>query len=442
MPERERIIQQFPFPSAVRRDTAVPIYASNTERIEPHIKYNLSEGGHMYGGPEYLYSNLDRIRARGRERRALESYTAETTEQAEDFLYKWYGLDKKNAHIVMGNRGSYGILMDTFFNVVKAPSQGTVRILDVGVDFPAAYKASQRYDVGPPSGNESPKFPQKMPFYSISLDINATMVQSIDEANRTVHRFGRNRMEGFVVIISIPNSPKGENLKPEYEHKIEDLAYLTATAGYLLIIDEAFKPIKSPQDSLARLVTQYPNIIVTGSASKIIGIPGAGVGWGIMSSELKESWEGTRIEMDMRAPETQVALALLDPDHEEDLRRHIIDVTSKIEDVKQYFVEKLQEGGIEIAPTSNDIPIFLAKGRDENFCSMLNRRGVRVASGSAFAHTHVSPRSIGLGNPAGYEKITGQYARVTVPATKEDVNKLLPLFIFPDNQDLKAFGLV
>ncbi len=440
--EREELLRgKYPFPSAVRRETAVPIYTSNKENLPSHIIHRLHQGHQVFGGPAYYEESIDRVRGGGRERAALQSYETITTDAAEDFIHDWYGLDRSEAHLVMGNRGSYGILMDTFFNVVKAPSQGIVRVLDIGMDFPAAYKASQRYDTLPPPGNESPKLPKKIPYYSVVTEVESTLDKTVEEAIKTVDSFGKRSMEGFVVILSDPNSPKGDSIKDEKQ--LEELIALCAKYGYLFIGDEAFKAILKPEDSMAKLIKKYPNMLVTGSLSKVIGFPGAGVGWGLMSPELADSWEGTRMEMDMRAPETQVAFAVLNPEYKTQFMDHIKYVTGETERINNYFIPRLEAGGLTVFKSDSKVPIFFVKGRGEYFCDMLEDRGVKVARGSGFKNTFRSPRR---DSPFDLyradmerEDLTDQYARVTTPGSIEQAEELIPIFTQPIQHPVVAF---
>lgn len=423
-----------PFPSAIREKTEVPIYTSTKEQLPPNIGYPLSRGVQPFGPPSYVDEILDDIRRKKIDLKALGEYEGANTTPAEDFIRNWYGLNRKSARVALGNQGSYGLIMDVLFKLVKAPTQGPVRILDVGMDFPAAYKASQRYDTDAPPGNESPELPQKMPFYSVATDIDYTFDQAIEAACKNVDYFKRRGFKGFVVILSEPNSPKGA--KSQNKNGIRELANLTNRAGYPLIIDEAFKPVLSPADSwAAELTLKYNNILVIGSASKIIGLPGSGISWLLHSEELP--FEGTQTEYEMRWA-GYLANAIFNRIHKNDLLNHVEDVTKRIEEIKEPFVQGLKSAGLQVFETDSKIPIFFVDGLHDGFCTALEegsgieaRDGVRVARGSAFSPTYrpkPSPRYEIPNRATNFDVVTDRFARVTIPKTKKDVEKLIPLF--------------
>lgn len=425
MTEDERTRREdYPFPSAVRQNTAVKIYANPQEVLAPHIKFDLSQGVQPFGPPPFLKEVLKEMRKDDRDIDAISGYGRVDLSGALEFQYEWHGVTPATSHISFVNQGSYGALMDIFFNLAKSPSQGNVRVIG-SLDFPAAYKATQRYDVDAPEDSESPKLPKKMPFYRVPMSINSSQDDILDSALELVDNFGKSGRDGFIVANTIPSSPKGAT--PLDSFKTLRLARRAAKYGYLFVHDQVFKGVRTPSESFAYLTAELPNTMVVDSGSKIAGMPGARLGTVIMSNELKDSFEGMRTEYEFDGLMALFAQRFYNPGRLVQHRDFINEIVERTEEIKEPLVEGLRDEGIKVFDTDNKVPIFFVRGVSDDFCDLLYDQGIKVAPGSGFNSTFAGITT----DRRSYnrELITNKYARVTIPPRLEDVPELIEKFV-------------
>lgn len=402
----------FPFPHVVRRETRIRMYAE--PKAEFHgIRYNLEAGAAPFGPPPEIEQILDDIRQSKRDIQGLSEYGGVSIQPAIEFVKARFATD---SHVAFTVPGGYRALEQIFGSLIKAPNQGTVRVFDIGMDFPGPYKFARRY------ATESHSRPH-MPYYTVPAEVGATLNQNLEQA---IDMLQHMRLRDFVVVLTNPSSPKGDVADP---FLIDRLAYITARRGDLLIIDEVFADALEDKKSSIPITEDYPGIIVIRSLSKEIGFPGARIGYMVMSKELKESYEGILMEYDLDAHAILIATGIFDLNKPHILFNHLQNVREQTAHIKEPFVEGLRASEIYVFQTDNRVPIFFIDGGWDGFCDALASRGVRVARGGGFANTYVSQSTHrGIRAATISEALTNKYARVTIPKNREDVPKLIAIF--------------
>jgi histidinol-phosphate/aromatic aminotransferase/cobyric acid decarboxylase-like protein len=80
---------------------------------------------------------------------------------------------------------------------------------------------------------------------------------------------------GDLVFLGNPNNPTGEALP---RNKVLELAEEVRLAGGALAVDEAFIDF-CPEESVREIAARTPGLVVVGSLTKALGIPGARLGY-------------------------------------------------------------------------------------------------------------------------------------------------------------------
>ena len=119
-------------------------------------------------------------------------------------------------------------------------------------------------------------------------------------------------LEGKNVWLCNPNNPTGDVLK---RNKMMELLEKAEKAGARLIVDEAFIEY-SPENSVADLVKAHPGLVILGSLTKILAIPGIRLGYMAASPNVIEALAGDLLPWRLNSLADAVAAAL--PGHEAD----------------------------------------------------------------------------------------------------------------------------
>jgi histidinol-phosphate aminotransferase len=126
-----------------------------------------------------------------------------------------------------------------------------------------------------------------IPWYRWSTLANKSVPVPVPLKNDMGHDLGglaaRVNDRTKVVIISNPHNPTGQYL-PEEELRA---FHARLPENVLLIVDQAYYEYQTRQeDVLLRLVTQVPNLMLTRTFSKIHGLAGLRVGYGIANADV------------------------------------------------------------------------------------------------------------------------------------------------------------
>ena len=119
-------------------------------------------------------------------------------------------------------------------------------------------------------------------------------------------------LEGKNVWLCNPNNPTGDVLK---RNKMMELLEKAEKAGARLIVDEAFIEY-CPENSVADLVMAHPGLVILGSLTKILAIPGIRLGYMAASPNVIEALAGDLLPWRLNSLADAVAAAL--PGHEAD----------------------------------------------------------------------------------------------------------------------------
>ncbi|MGB9797048.1 MAG: histidinol-phosphate transaminase [bacterium] len=212
----------------------------------------------------------------------------------------------------------------------------------------------------------------KVPLKEFQYDVDA-IIGAINEKTK-------------VIFIANPNNPTGTFLPTQALEKL-----LEAAEGKLVVLDEAYYEfVDDPAfpNSLSFL-REGRDVIVLRTFSKVYGLAGLRIGYGVAKEETIQALEHTREPFNVNYLAQIAAAAALDD--EEHLRR----TRETIWEGKNNLYERFKEMGLFYIPTQANF-IFLDVGRDsrEVFQALL-REGVIVRTGDIFGYPTFLRVSIG-----------------------------------------------
>jgi len=202
---------------------------------------------------------------------------------------------------------------------------------------------------------------RKIPLRDFQYDVDG-IIDAINERTK-------------VIFIANPNNPTGTFLSKEKLGRLVQEA-----EGKLIVLDEAYYEFvddSSFPDSLSYL-REGKDLIILRTFSKIYGLAGLRIGYGVAKEETIQAIEHTREPFNVNYLAQVAAVAALDD--EEHLRR----TQRTIWEGKRYLYEQFEKMGLFYLPTQANF-IFVDVKRDsrEVFQALL-REGVIVRTGDIF----------------------------------------------------------
>ena len=252
-----------------------------------------------------------------------------------------------------------------------------------------------------------PSFPSYI-IYGLKLGAEATRVPLRD------HRYDLDALVDAVtpktklVYVCHPNNPTGTmNTRAELD------AYFDAVPDHVVtVVDQAyFEYIDDPDypDAIAEYFKAGRRIIVLRTFSKIYGLAGLRVGYGVTSAELVTALGKTRRAFDVTTPAQEAALVSLDaPDELERRRRLNADGRTQLEQI-------LREGGYSVVGPGVGNFLYVDLGEDaQPLFDELLREGVIVRPLAGFGASQAI--RITVGTPDEHEFFTAVLGRLRTPA--------------------------
>lgn len=119
--------------------------------------------------------------------------------------------------------------------------------------------------------------------------------------------------EGALAYLCNPLNPVGAAFTRD---QVESLLRLVEDAHGHLVVDEAFIEY-CPQHTVVDLIARNPRLLVTGSMTKILGVPGVRLGYLCASPEVIKALSGHQITWELSCFAESVACAL--PEHKREI---------------------------------------------------------------------------------------------------------------------------
>lgn len=191
------------------------------------------------------------------------------------------------------------------------------------------------------------------------------------------------------VFVCNPNNPTGTTVtKDEFRDFLEKIP-----PHVLVVVDEAYAEYANPERLFGVEAVRRGDkrIVVLRTFSKIYGLAGLRVGYGIAHPDVIGMLRRVQEPFQVNAPALLAAeAALSDADH---IRRSL----EVNEAGKRYFYERLAELGLRWIPTEANFVFFDVGRPSREVAAQLLRRGVIVRTGDAFGMPTFIRATIGTG---------------------------------------------
>lgn len=173
------------------------------------------------------------------------------------------------------------------------------------------------------------------------LNVERTPLLKGHEVLSPAEALGKDLAEGTCVWLCNPSNPVGAGFTPA---QIEELLDIVEQRGGWLVVDEAFIDY-CPELSVHRLVDRRERLVVTGSMTKILGIPGVRLGY-VAAGKVMPRLAEYQTPWDLNCFAEAVLLAL--PDNRED----VIAEGVRSAAARERFRTALEDLGIFVYPSS------------------------------------------------------------------------------------------
>ena len=172
-----------------------------------------------------------------------------------------------------------------------------------------------------------------------------------------------------IVFVANPNNPTGTSVPPDALAQFLN----RVPPGVLVALDEAYVEfLKEPLDLLAEIRNgSRPNLILMRTFSKIYGLAGVRIGYGIGNPNLIADLEKVRQPFNVNAIAQAGALAALDDTAHAEKTRRITERGLRL------FARTFRKLGLEFTPSSANF-ILVRVGDGQRVCEQLQKLGVIV----------------------------------------------------------------
>lgn len=192
-----------------------------------------------------------------------------------------------------------------------------------------------------------------------------------------------------IIFLCSPNNPSG-NLLPE-----KDLRKILENTKALVFVDEAY--VEFADKNLSGLVKEYDNLVVGRTFSKVFGLAGLRLGYGIMPEWLAKEYIRAATPFSVSLPALKAGIAALsDAEH----RRKSIELARK---GREYLKEKIP---FKVYPSqANFVLVDVAPLKGKTITQSLMKKGIIVRSCDSFRDAGDSLIRVTVGTPEQNEKV-------------------------------------
>jgi histidinol-phosphate aminotransferase len=173
-----------------------------------------------------------------------------------------------------------------------------------------------------------------------------------------------------IVFIGNPDNPSGTFVsRKDLEGLIK-----AASKDTLIFIDEAYFEYVIAQDypDGINFVRKYPNVLVTRTFSKMYGLAGLRVGYGVASSEIIDTLNRLREPFNVNSIAQSAAIAALEDE------AHYKKIAIDIEKQRQYLYSHLTAAGLKYIVSFTNFILVYVGGDSTNVAQGLLKKGVII----------------------------------------------------------------
>lgn len=199
-----------------------------------------------------------------------------------------------------------------------------------------------------------------------------------------------------IIFLCSPNNPSG-NLLPE-----KDLRKILENTKALVFVDEAY--VEFADKNLSGLVREYDNLVVGRTFSKVFGLAGLRLGYGIMPEWLAKEYIRAATPFSVSLPALKAGIAALsDTEH----RRKSIELARK---GREYLKEKIH---FKVYPSqANFVLVDVAPLKGKAVTQSLMKKGIIVRSCDSFRGASDTLIRVTVGTPEQNEKVVRAFETI------------------------------
>lgn len=185
-------------------------------------------------------------------------------------------------------------------------------------------------------------------------------------------------MAARMLFLCRPNNPTGTVFPPE----ALEAMLVTLPSETLVVLDEAYREFDETEFASRDLVATWPNLVITRTFSKIFGLAGLRLGYGVMRPELSAPLRRVRDPFSVNVPAVAAGIAALaDQDH---VQRSLALVHSG----KRTLYALFERLGLPYLPTEANFVLFATPIPAVEVYDRLVREGVLIRPCSSFGLPH------------------------------------------------------
>lgn len=199
-----------------------------------------------------------------------------------------------------------------------------------------------------------------------------------------------------IIFLCSPNNPSG-NLLPE-----NDLRKILENTRALVFVDEAY--VEFADRNLAGLVREYDNLVVGRTFSKVFGLAGLRLGYGIMPEWLAKEYIRAATPFSVSLPALKAGIAALsDTEH----RKRSIELARE---GREYLRDKIP---FKVYPSqANFVLVDIAPLKAKAFTQSLMKKGIIVRSCDSFREAGDTFIRVTIGTPEQNEIIVRAFETI------------------------------
>jgi histidinol-phosphate aminotransferase len=255
-------------------------------------------------------------------------------------------------HLFFGH-GSFNLIERVIHKFLRA-----TRMIGIGPQFaelPSEFKAA---------GGYYDPLPLRKPTYTLPMDDLESEIA---------------RHPGAVVYIDNPNNPTGQAF-PRAE--MDRLARCCEEQDTVLLVDEALGDFVEDEESSIHLVPRYPNLIVTRSFSKALGLAAERVGYMFVSGPLAPIYRQVDVPFEPGIVAATLARHTLGD------TAYLGRVRNEVRSIKAEVVRALTDVGLTVLPSHEGTSILTVHRPSRDIFREFGALGVLLQAGSSFSQTH------------------------------------------------------
>ena len=199
----------------------------------------------------------------------------------------------------------------------------------------------------------------RVPLEDFRQDVEE-MVHSVSDATK-------------ILFLTNPHNPTGTNInRSEFDFVMEN-----TRENLLVVLDEAYCEYMTGEEKIdsLRYLSRYKNLMILRTFSKIYGLAGLRIGYGISRNSIISVLNKVRLPFDVNSVAQKAAVAALENES------YVNEIKARIEDEKKYFYDVLVKNGIDFVRSYSNFILINSGENSDILVEELLKNGFIVRPG-------------------------------------------------------------